>query len=378
MSDEQTVTAAMQPTMTIGRTASADNFFFNSDMASMVKQKVPSANSSYRILMVIAFLAFLVNVSHMIQLDESFQPVLNATNGPPSEILSAASDNTGKAVGQYFKPFPKRKEGVQHDLVKAGDYIYFDVEDWDTAPIIIESHRLVFFTIPKVGCTVWKQLFRRMMGCADWNSQDYETVLPHNPKVNGLKYLYHYDLKTASEIMTSPNWTRAMMVREPKKRFLSSFLDKAVSNDHIHIITACCKDKSCVAKAQDLQGFLRLCSTCSDAHWRAQNDRVDYKYWPYIDEIGHVETAAADAKKLLQRIGAWEEFGLTGWGHDGNQPIFGSKDADAAGIHSTYADWQVWKWYTPEIEQSVERFYQGDYDNPLFNFTRNICLTCTS
>lgn len=329
--------------------------------------------------MVIAFLAFLVNVTHMVQLDASFQPLPNATNtGPHSEMRSAASSNNEKAIVQYFKPIPKRKEGIQHDLVKAGDYIYFDTEDWDTAPIIIESHRLVFFTIPKVGCTVWKQLFRRMMGYTDWKSQDYETLLPHNPTFNGLKFLYHYDLFNASEIMTSPNWTRAMMVREPKKRFLSAFLDKAVSNDHIHIIMACCTDKSCVAKAQDIPGFLRLCSTCADAHWRAQNDRVDYKYWPFIDEIGHVETAAADAKRLLQRIGAWDEFGSTGWGQDGNQPIFGSKEADAAGIHSTYADWQVWKWYTPEIEQAVERFYQGDYDNPLFNFTRNTCLTCKS
>lgn len=359
-------------------TNNAEHNLFNGDMASMVKQKLPPANSSYRILMLIALLAFIVNVTHMVQIDASLQPLPKPTSEILSPLISTSSNDEKEKQVESFKPIPHRKQEVQVDLVKGGDYIYYDTEDWDAAPIIIESHRLVFFTIPKVGCTVWKQLFRRMMGYTDWNSQDYEKLLPHNPQFNGLKYLYNFSLTEASEIMTSPNWTRAMMVREPKKRFLSSFLDKAVSNDHIHIIEACCKDKSCVAKAQDVPGFLRLCSTCSDGHWRAQNERVDYKYWPYIDEIGHVETAAADARRLLLNIGAWEEFGATGWGHEGTLPIFGSKEADSAGIHSTYAEWQVWKWYTPEIEQEVERYYQGDYDNPLFNFTRNTCLTCTT
>lgn len=350
----------------------------------MVKQKVPPANVSYRILMVIALLAFLVNVTHMIQLDASIQPepALSAKAPEDNSARYSAADSLlnleqNQRPKQQYKPIPKRKEGIQYDIVKAGDYIYYRTDDWDAAPIIVESHKLVFFSIPKVGCTVWKQLFRRMMGYDDWNSQDYAKLLPHNPERNGLKYLYDYSLREASEIMTSPDWTRAMMVREPKQRFLSSFLDKAVSNDHIHIIRACCPDKSCVEKSQNLEGFLRLCSTCADAHWRAQNDRVDYKYWPYIDVVGHVETAAEDAKQLLQRIGAWEEFGATGWGHDGNLSMFGSKKADAAGIHSTYAEWQIWKWYTPATEQAVERFYQGDYDNPLFNFTQNQCLTCT-
>ena len=31
-------------------------------------------------------------------------------------------------------------------------------------PIVLEEYRLIFFTIPKVACSEWKQLFRRMMG----------------------------------------------------------------------------------------------------------------------------------------------------------------------------------------------------------------------
>jgi hypothetical protein len=36
------------------------------------------------------------------------------------------------------------------------------------APIVVKKYKLLFFTIPEVGCTVWKQLFRRVAGYADW------------------------------------------------------------------------------------------------------------------------------------------------------------------------------------------------------------------
>ena len=40
--------------------------------------------------------------------------------------------------------------------------------DWDQHPYVIESHKLVFYTIPKVSTTVFKKLFRRMEGYDNW------------------------------------------------------------------------------------------------------------------------------------------------------------------------------------------------------------------
>ena len=281
-----------------------------------------------------------------------------------------------KKKPRLLMPIPPRQPGIVKELVKNGDYIYFNNQHarWDSAPIVLKSHKLLFFTIPKVGCTVWKQLFRRMMGYDDWNSQD--DGLPHNPGNNGLKYLYHYSLEEASEMMTSPEWTRAIMVRDPKMRFLSAFLDKSVSNDHKHIIQRCCPDKSCVDEAQTIPGFLRLVQLCDDAHWRRQHERVEFKYWPFMNFVLHVETASQDARKLLEKIGAWDEFGKTGWGKDGTLPIFGSTDSSAAGEHATWSQWKVWQWYNNESEKLVEEHYQSDYMNPLFGFERGTCLTC--
>lgn len=59
----------------------------------------------------------------------------------------------------------------QQLLVQTGDFVYTS-GDWDGAPVVIEEHKLIFFTAAKVGCTTWKQLFRRMMGFRDWKIEE--------------------------------------------------------------------------------------------------------------------------------------------------------------------------------------------------------------
>lgn len=343
-----------------------------------------STSLSFGLATLVAVLVVVFNIHQMLRLESAssvmrpYAAATTATRGGTMTTAVESPPSLPKLPPIHFVDIPPRSQGVQKDLVKAGDYIYFrDEEHWDAAPVVLESHKLVFFTIPKVGCTVWKQLFRRMMGLPDWKSQDGELWLPHNPEANGLKYLYDYSLEEASKIMTSPDWTRAIMVRDPKLRFLSAFLDKVMSNFGDHVRLRCCVDGSCVPAAQTVDGFVDLCKVCEDDHWRSQHDRVNFKYWSYIDHISHVEQATEGAKDLLQKIGAWEEFGRTGWGSDGNSSIFEAKGVSGAGSHATWSQWKVWKWYTPEIEQKVEHFYREDYMNPLFNFTRT-CHTCST
>ena len=253
------------------------------------------------------------------------------------------------------------------NLLQEDDYIYRYRGIWDASPIVLEDHNLIFFSIPKAGCTTFKQLFRRMMGLPDWKIQDGSNMLPHNPFRNGLKYLYDYSPAKANEMMTSPLYTRAVFVRDPKMRFLSAFLDKSLSNNGQYLRNKCCPGGKCIENAQTLEGFLQLAQSCKDAHWMPQSERVDAKYWKYIDYIGHLETAEEDAKRLLQRIGAWEAYGKSGWGKHGNTSIF-ENPADA-GDHATWSRWSVWKWYTQALERKVEDFYHEDYSSSMFNFT---------
>jgi len=204
-----------------------------------------------------------------------------------------------------------------HLLVEPNDKIYRgDLTGFNSAPIVDEKHKLLFFSVPKVACTTFKFLFRRIRGVSDWDAQDSmeRKGLPHNPEWNNLKYLYHYPIETANEMMTSPEWTRAIFVRDPKTRFLSAFLDKSVGNYGSFVTERCCPDamkcmldnypeipafmaikscqvegwdsrkntikamwlegkpccsvfKECQEKTMNVEGFLETIETCHDEHW---------------------------------------------------------------------------------------------------------------
>lgn len=254
-------------------------------------------------------------------------------------------------------------------LVRYGDSIYLK-GDWDGAPVVLDNFKLIFFTSAKVGCTTWKQLFRRMMGHSNWSIEEYEQMIPWNPELNGLKYLYDYDRETASDMMTSPEWTRAIFVRDPKERFISAYIDKALHNPTYLQDKCCAYTGSCLKQAKDsVGGFLHLVYFCSDAHWRPQHNRMEEKYWPYINFVGHMETLQEDAETLLKQVGAWKEYGSTGWGVKGDQYVFQAKAGDAGRLHATSAKTQLQSYLTAELEAAVDEYYAEDYSNAAMNLT---------
>lgn len=253
-------------------------------------------------------------------------------------------------------------------LVQYGDSIYTQI-DWDGAPVVIEKYKLLFFTSPKVGCTIWKQLFRRMMNVSNYMEEEYETLLPWNPELNGLKYLYHYNRTTASAMMTDPTWTRAIFVRDPKERFLSAYLDKVIQNENFTIRKCCPYSRTCIGKAKEsVENFMQLMRICTDSHWNPQSKRIaEDKYWPLINYVGHMETLYDDAKTLLQKIGAWEEYGESGWGPTRTDAIFQSMAGGTGRMHATDAVSKMKTYITAEIEQQLEQYYADDYNNNVLN-----------
>lgn len=260
-------------------------------------------------------------------------------------------------------------------LVQQSDKIYH-TKGWDSSPVVLEDYKFVFFTTAKVACTVWKQLFRRMTGLSNWKTINGPHELPYNPLYNNLTYLYHYNRTRASQIMTDPQWTRAIFVRDPKERFLSAYLDKVVRNPQFTIRRCCPRTKDCAPRSNDnhnrnsttvsLSDFLVTVQTCENAHWAPQSRRMEPKYWPYINFVGHMETVEQDAKQLLERIGAWHAYGASGWGVNGTQSLF-----HAVGVqHATDAKMKLQSYYTPDLERQVDHYCYMDYKIPYLNLTR--------
>jgi Sulfotransferase family len=288
------------------------------------------------------------------------------------QLVRAQNNDTSNfhRLGRYLQKSASQRSIDDELLVQYGDFVYL-TGDWDGSPIILEEFKLIFFSSAKVGCTAWKQLFRRMMGLSDWKTEEYNKMLPWNPETNGLKYLYDYDRDTASEMMTSQEWTRAIFVRDPKERFLSAYMDKVMHNNNYLQEKCCDYTGSCVGKARgSLLGFLNVVYFCDDAHWRPQNKRMEPKYWPYINFVGHMETLQEDAELLLKQIGAWEIYGKTGWGAKGDEFMFQAKAGGVGRHHATNAKTQLQSYMTPEIEAAVDEYYAEDYASSVMNLTK--------
>lgn len=257
-------------------------------------------------------------------------------------------------------------------ILSKDDYIYRP-GPWDGAPVVVQKYKLLFFTVAKVGCTVWKQLFRRMAGYDNWKAWNMKS---HDPNINGLRYLYDYSLQDANNMMTSKEWTKAIFVRDPKARIVSAYLDKGRRKDGMYVSRHCCGgDAACGRRASEsLDAFVNIAlsngttatattSSCAqDPHWMRMTDRINPKFIPYMNFVGRFETVAVDARRLLQQIGAWDDFGATGWGVDGNETMFESNSA----THATHATGNLTDYFgSTRTETIVQEFYAKDFVSDL-------------
>jgi len=312
---------------------------------------------------------------------------VNATmSNKDTNPLIESNTNINLPPPTTTKPTTKKEEisiSRRKDAVMGGN-------NWQMGCIVLEQYKLVFCFIPKIGCTIFKQLFRRMEGKANWRLD------PHY--MGDLKTLRNYNASTVVEMMTSPDWTRAIFFRDPKERLLSSFLDKALSNHGYYLAARCCvcnegevgctveldianlkRNKwvngECMNKLQTFENFLSHlekesnsgCAT--DPHWRPQTERIDDKFIPYINFIGHMDTVSADTERLLRQVGAWHPYGAVGWGKNQSEAVFQSKSAS---IRVSEAKLKLGQYYTPELEERAEKLYVKDYMHPVFNVTRSL------
>jgi hypothetical protein len=285
-----------------------------------------------------------------------------------------------------------------HPWLRRTDLIYN--HDRNTPPIVIEEYNLVFFLTAKAASTEFVRFFSRLENRPNWCADNI-----HKPQRHKLKFLSSYTLKEAQEIMTNPKWKKAIFVRHPKARILSAFLDKCIQWSKRFVSEYCTNYGSilgslhdfnrCKIHHEEFKFFLQDITTTldKDVHWRSIFSRIDEKWWPYIDTIGNMDTLRDDAQALLSsvysnidNVSAWDRIGTSGWsgvkrkgkdqnGHiaDGQScdlnlssplPFLGKGDAK----HTTNANDKMRKYYTPELEEFVERKYYDDLNNPFFKF----------
>ena len=280
---------------------------------------------------------------------------------------------------------------IPHNATLDRNDVIFHRKGWDSAPYILERHKLLFFTVPKNSCTEWKRLLRRMTGIKDWKSYGVRTV--HDPTRNGIKRLDQISEEEQYEIMTSPNWTRAIFVRDPLERLLSAFIDKGIRTWHIE--EGCCRGyqlkQNNTLRQQQCQLLKSLkqnhthptmeqftfetfvegfASQCDDPHWAPQSQKLKPSNWQFINFVGQFHSLEHDARCLLEKVGAWEEYGSNGWGEHGNLSLFQRNTA----THRTSARDKMAEFFTPQVLQKAAAYVNPDFEFPLFHFQKPVGL----
>lgn len=292
------------------------------------------------------------------------------------QMTTERIDTTGGKGGARRIPHPggpAPKLTKNHSIMKrAGSW----------APIVLETYKLLFFDVPKVGSTGFKQLFLRMTGSELWKERNADQL--HWKAATHLRTLSNYTLEEAQVMMTSPNWNRVIFVRDPKERLLSAFLDKVVRNRGVYAGRACCKkyhyerefrekkwgaskrEIQCMYEVFTFEGFLHLAATeCRDEpHWRAQSRRVDSDFWGYVNFVGYMDSIAKDTKSMLELLApdAWDKYGASGWGTTGNESIFQGLDNAHHHTHGG-ASSHYFSYFTPRIEKEADTYLAEEYEH---------------
>ncbi|GFH56307.1 hypothetical protein CTEN210_12783 [Chaetoceros tenuissimus] len=237
--------------------------------------------------------------------------------------------------------------------------------------VVIPDYKLVFFSFPKVGCTEWKALARRGRGLPP-STGGYGSI-HGDPAVLKIK---GFPEEEVQEMLTSDEWTRATIVREPKERVLSAFLDKFV---HTHEFTRfCCRGSEeevefCKQNQEekDFHYFLHRTQDCHNEHWAPQRSFVDEKWWAMMNFVGYMDTFTKDTHSLLSSVkhqvngtSLWEDVGSAGWGPEGKTGFMVKDEA----AHATSAHDHLREYYTPCLEMFVKKHWATEWESEYFHF----------
>ena len=246
-------------------------------------------------------------------------------------------------------------------------------EDWMTdfqeSMIVLHSPPLVHCSIPRIGCSRWKRLLRKMEGY-----RDYLSLPPHTRYRNGLKHSVDLLPSTMEKVLNSPDYFRFVLVRDPFSRLLSAWLAKRNRTFAVPIPNRFSKFVQNVTHTL-LSYNTHTITTITTNHNINNKPRLNQHFKPVshfcglasipFDFVGRLETLDEWGPLLIRRIGA-ERDATSGWGPNGtflaSSMLLGSLAMNAS------SPALLRQYYTPDLVDLVAAAYAEDIT--LFNYTQ--------
>ena len=86
--------------------------------------------------------------------------------------------------------------------------------------IVLEQYKLIWFLNPKVASTSTRVTLARLL------NQQVDRINTNYTHIRNFTFLHTYSINQIKEFLISPDWIRAIILRDPKERLLSAYLDK--------------------------------------------------------------------------------------------------------------------------------------------------------
>jgi len=220
-------------------------------------------------------------------------------------------------------------------------------------------NRYVYVEVPKAGCGTMKATLGGLEAARNNPGmvQRFQDA-PHN-RLAATPFVRPFQLtnEMLEQVLTSPDYTRFTIVREPAARALSGFLEKVGQGlkqsepivEALRERTGRTITPADVTLEQFLDVIADLPSRKQDPHWRRQADHIGLGIVPY-DAVIHLEDLDA----------SWDTIGELTSTPDLKGEFFCR--------NSTGARTRIGDYYTPELLDRVEAIYARDYDE--FHYSR--------
>ena len=219
-------------------------------------------------------------------------------------------------------------------------------------------HRYVYVEVPKAGCGTMKATLGALEAARMGPGMASRVqAAPHN-RLLATPFVKPFQLTDdeLERVLTSSEFTRFTVVREPATRVLSGYLEKIGQGlkQSTEIVEALSDEETTIAPeditlAQFLDVIGGQTSREQDPHWRRQVDHIGLAHIPYTEVI-HLEDLDASWPRIAE---------LTGYGSI-DQQYFCRTSTQAAKRKDEY--------FTSETLATVQQIYADDYrmlDYPL-------------
>mmetsp|Transcript_7829 Transcript_7829/g.13198 ORF Transcript_7829/g.13198 Transcript_7829/m.13198 type:complete len:349 (-) Transcript_7829:495-1541(-) len=172
--------------------------------------------------------------------------------------------------------------------------------------LVDEERQIMFCPIEKVASTQFRQLFYRLSGDENWFEPPYHKK--DSPRLG------HFSLERARHMLTSAAWTRAVVLRDPAKRLLSSYMHLVLNPKTPARYRTALSDRHRNITWPDFVGAVLEKDGYDNIHWTPQSQFCGLRrFHGYFNFVGNFEQLRAHGELLIARAGL-QNATSAGWG----------------------------------------------------------------